>query len=133
MVCICDSSFLLHPQSQDGYICTARPCFCKLLVFSQEKVIPSLLCFEIQKKLNFSVCNVVFIVAFFKGGKMDSHCVYFGHRKYLNHFHLLGTGPASVKILFLTKIHLLAARHSVPMEKHGCHGKLRSWREKQVL
>lgn len=88
-------------------------------------MIPSLLCFEIQKKLIFSVCNVVFIVASFKGGKMGSHYIYFGHHKNLNPFHLLGTGPPSVKILFLTKVHLLAARHSVPVEKkHGCHGRL---------
>lgn len=88
-------------------------------------MIPSLLCFEIQKKFIFSLCNVVFIVASFKGGKIVSHDIYFGHHKHLNHFHLLGTGPASVKILFLTEVHLLAARHSVPAEKkHGCHGRL---------
>ncbi|XP_071405093.1 cyclic GMP-AMP phosphodiesterase SMPDL3A isoform X2 [Pithys albifrons albifrons] len=59
-------------------------------------------------------------------GKMDWLCGYFGHYRHPNHFHLLGIGPAPVKFLILTKIYLLAARHSVPVEKHGCHGKLQS-------
>lgn len=74
-----------------------------------------LLCSVLKFKISLIfVCNVVFIVASFKGGRMDSHCIYFGRHKHLNHFHLLGTGPASVKILFLTKLHLFTARRSCP-------------------
>lgn len=43
-----------------------------------------------------------------------------------------GGWSSSCEISASTNIHLLAARRSVPMEKRGCHGKLRSRREKQA-